>query len=85
MASVVYALCAVASLLCAFLLLRGYRATHAKLLLWKTLGFFLIALNNVLLVVDKVLLPDVNMAIIRILPALLGMVVILVGLVWHAD
>lgn len=85
MAAIVYTLCALTSLLCAVLLLRGYRASRATLLLWMTTGFFLLALNNALLVVDKVMLPDTNLEILRTAPALVGAVVILVGLVWHAE
>ena len=53
----VYMLCAATSLACAVLLLRGYRRSGARFLLWSSLCFVGLALNNVILFVDKVVLP----------------------------
>ena len=54
MAETVYALCALTSLACAALLLRGYVRSRVRLLLWSGLCFAFLFLNNVLLFVDKV-------------------------------
>lgn len=85
MAEPVYALCALTSLACAILLARGYRASRARLLLWSTLCFAGLALNNILLFVDQVLVPDLDLSLVRTLPALLGLASLVWGLVWDSE
>jgi hypothetical protein len=84
MAEAVYALCALASVACAVLLLRSYFSRGSRLLLWSSLCFVLLALNNILLFVDRVMVPEMDMAIVRSLVASAGLLVLLVGLVWEA-
>lgn len=83
MATVVYALCALTSLACAVLLLRGYLRSHARLLLWSGLCFAGLAANNVLLLIDKRVVPTMDLSLWRSLPALVGVAVLLYGLVWE--
>ncbi|WP_349264117.1 DUF5985 family protein [Longimicrobium sp.] len=83
MGTLVYALCALTSLACAVLLLRGYTRTHARLLLWSGLCFAGLALNNILLVVDKRLVPTMDLSLWRSVPALVGVALLLYGLVWE--
>ena len=85
MAEAVYILCAVTSALCAVLLFRGYVRSRLRFLLWSSICFVGLFANNVLLFVDKVLLPDVDLSVWRSLPAVLGLAVLLYGLVWDAD
>lgn len=84
-AGIVYALCAFTSLGCAVLLLRGYRRSGARLLLWSGLCFACLSLNNVLLFVDLRMVPTVDLAVIRIVPAVVGIGLLLYGLIWEAD
>lgn len=60
MAEIVYFLCAILSMSCAFLLFRGYRRTRTSLLLWSSVCFGLLAANNLILFVDLVILPDLE-------------------------
>lgn len=83
MATLVYALCALTSLACAVLLLRGYAATRARLLLWSGLCFAGLAANNVLLLIDKRVVPTLDLSLWRSLPALAGVALLLYGLVWE--
>lgn len=83
MATLVYALCALTSLACAVLLLRGYAASRVRLLLWSGLCFTGLALNNILLLVDKQLVPTVDLSLWRTLPAVAGVALLLYGLVWE--
>ena len=82
---IVYALCALTSLACAWLLLRAYRRTRQRLLLWSGLCFAGLALNNVLLVVDERMVPDTDLSLVRTLPALAGVALLLYGFIWDAD
>lgn len=82
MAALVYALCALTSTACAFLLLRGYMNSRFRLLLWSGLCFAGLALNNVILFVDKQVVPDVDLSVWRSLPAVAGIALLIYGFVW---
>lgn len=85
MASVVYALCALTSMLCAGLLWRAYRASRARLLLWSSVSFIGLACNNLLLFIDLVVLPaPVDLALYRSLMAAVSVMVLLLGLIWDS-
>lgn len=83
-APVVYGLCAVTAAACAALLWRGWRRTRVRLLLWTCVCFCGLALNNLMLIVDTVVLPDVDLAIPRLLPALAGVLALLYGMIWDS-
>jgi len=85
MASVVYALCALTSALCAVLLWRAYRASRARLLLWSSLSFIGLACNNLLLFIDLVVVPSVDLALYRSLLAAVSVMVLLLGLIWDSN
>ena len=85
MGLVVYALCALTSLACAVMLLRGYRLSGARLLMWSALCFLGFALNNVLLIVDQRVLPAHDLSAVRTLPSLVGIALLLYGLIWETD
>ena len=84
MAEAVYVLCALTSVICALLLIRNYRTTRTRLVLWSSLGFVGLAFNNVLLFVDRVMLPDVPLDLWRTLVALGAMLLLVFGLIWEA-
>ena len=86
MAFVVYLLCALASLLCALLLTRGYRATRMPLLFWGAACFYVLVLANALLFVDLVVFPEaIDLAILRTAVSLVAVVVLLYGLIWETQ
>jgi hypothetical protein len=85
MAEAIYLLCAVASVVCAGLLLRGYARTRVRFLAWSSLCFVGLAVNNLLLFVDLVVLPNgVSLAEERGVAAMLALVSLVVGLVWDS-
>ena len=84
MAEVVYLLCGATSVACAVLLIRKYSSTRARLLLWSSLCFVGLALNNVLLFVDLVVVPQVDLAVWRSVMALAALALLLFGLIWEA-
>jgi len=85
MAAIIYSLCALTALGCAILLLRGYRRGRYRLLLWSGLCFAGLTVNNLVLVIDKVALPDGDLSVARTLVALISMIVLLFGLIWDSD
>jgi hypothetical protein len=85
MPELVYVLCALTSVLCAGLLLRSYLANKSRLLLWSTLCFIGLAINNVLLFVDLVLTgPDFDLRLFRSGSALVGLSLLTIGLIWES-
>jgi hypothetical protein len=84
-AALVYALCLLASCVCAGLLLRSWRHNRTRLLLWTALSFAFLALNNLGLFLDMVLFPAVNLSLLRIIPSLMAVAVLLYGFVWESD
>ena len=85
MAEIVYILCAVASIACACLLMQGYRASRAKLLLWSTVCFMGLALNNVLTVLDLIVVPQVDLGLWRSAIALASEMLMVYGLIWQTS
>jgi hypothetical protein len=87
MASAVYILCALTSIACAVMLLRGYLRSKARFLLWSSLCFLGMMTNNLLLAIDKVFFPDrvIFASELRTAVALLGLLLLLFGLVWDVE
>jgi len=85
MATLIYSLCALVAGLCAFLLLRAWRASRYRLLLWTGLCFSGLTLTNVLLFLDKVVFPTIDLSPARLVVTLMAMGVLLYGLVWDAQ
>jgi hypothetical protein len=81
--NLVYILCAATSTICAILLIRGYRRSRARLLLWSAACFIGLALNNVLLVVDLRTGAALDLSVWRLIPAILGAGALLCALVWE--
>lgn len=85
MGRAIYILCAVTASLCAYLLLRGYSRSRANLLLWGGLCFVGLALNNIVLIVDRLVLTDVDLSLVRMIPAVAGISALLYGLIVETD
>jgi hypothetical protein len=83
--SLVYGLCLAASLACAFLLLHAWRQSRSRLLFWTALGFMFLAVNNLFLVGDLVLFPQVDLWAWRQAASGLAVAVLLYGFVWEAE
>jgi hypothetical protein len=85
MAAVIYTFCALAALFCAYLLLQAYRRGGYRLLLWSGLCFVGLTVNNFLLVLDKLVIPDLDLSVWRTSVALVAMMVLLYGLIWDSQ
>ncbi len=84
MTQIVYLLCAATSVLCATLLIRSFGRTRPPLLLWTSLCFAGLALNNILLFVDRIVIPATDLSLLRSCVALAALAVLLYGLVWES-
>ena len=83
--AIVFLLCLITSAACAALLVRSYVRTHTRLLLWTAVCFVLLAINNLFVVLDVLLLPAVELLPFRQLASLSAISVLLVGFIWEAD
>ena len=83
MAAIIYFLCTLTCLACFGLLLRGWRASGSRLLFWSALCFAGLCLNNLLLVADKLVFPNVDLVPARLTVALLALLLLLFGLIWE--
>lgn len=85
MGQIIYALCAVTSFACAFLLLRGYFRNRLRLLLWSGLCFAGMFVNNTILIFDRIIFPAVDFSFWRLATALLALLPLLYGLIWEEE
>ena len=86
MAAAIYTLCALTSIMCLVLLWRSWRESGAPLLFWSALCFGALSVNNVLLVLDRVVFPiEVDLSMARLVAALVAVLLLLFGLVWEED
>ena len=81
----VYILCFLTSSACAWLLGRSYARSKARLLLWSSACFVLLAGNNLMLVLDLLIFPDVNLRFGRLLLSLAAVMVLIFGFVWDLE
>jgi hypothetical protein len=84
MAEAVYVLCALTSIICAVLLFRGFRKSGTRLLFWSAWSFVGLALNNLLLFVDLIIVPTIDLSVLRAATALIGLMVLVFGLIWES-
>ena len=85
MVTAVYILCAVTSSLCFVLLARAYLQTRRGFQFWSALGFLGLALNNIVLVYDAIVVPHIDLAILRNIPTVLGLGCILYGFTQESE
>ena len=84
--AIVYVLCFLTSTTCAWLLGRSYRRNGTRLLLWSSICFGFLALNNLALVFDLVIWPqDVDLRLLRLLLALVAVVALIWGFIWEVE
>ena len=81
MAELIYLLCALTSIACALLLVRNYLRSRLRLALLASLCFAGLAANNILLFVDLVVVPSVDLSLLRSGVAVIAMLLLVLGLV----
>lgn len=77
----VYILCALTALCCTVLLMRAWVHRGVRLLFWSGMCFLALTIENALLFVDLVLLPDVDLGMVRNLVALAGLLCLVFALI----
>ena len=80
-----FLLAALTSFSCMVLLFRGYARTGVRLLLWSGLCFIFLTANNVLLFVDNVIAPELDLRPYRLLASLVGIGCLLYACIWEAE
>ena len=86
MGEAVYFLCGMTSLACALLLFRAYRRSRLRMLLWSMICFVGLTINNCLLFIDLVVIPDVDLGLnaIRGILVIASLSSLVYGLIWDA-
>jgi hypothetical protein len=84
-ASAVYLLCLVTSVLCAWLLMRSYVRHRTRMLLWSSACFALLAVNNLIMVLDILVFPETDLSIYRTVASLAAVTTLLYGFIWEID
>jgi len=85
METAVYVLGVLTSSLCAWLLLRGYASVKKKLLLWSGFCFVGLTISNLLVFLDLVLFPEIDLYRWRLISAAIAMITLLYGLIWESE
>jgi uncharacterized protein DUF5985 len=84
-AEAVYLLCALMSLGCAGALLRTYTLRRTRVLLWSSACFIGLAATNVLLFIDLVVFPMVDLSLFRAGLGAAAVLALVVGLIWDVE
>lgn len=85
MDKLIFGLCSLTAGLCAWMLLRTYLRTRFRLLLWSGLCFIGLTANNLLLVVDRFVLTDLDLSVGRLLLGLVAVLLLLSGLILESS
>lgn len=84
-ASIIYGLCALLSLGIAHLLWRHYAKSRSRVLFWSACCFTGLTINNLLLVLDKLVLSEFDLSLVRQVTALLALSLLLFGLIYEDE
>jgi hypothetical protein len=82
---IIYLLCVATSLLCAYLLVLAYRANRTSVLIWSAMCFGLLAMNNLIIAIDILLLPTIDLTIVQLTTSLAAAAVLLYGFIWKLE
>lgn len=80
----IYVLCALTAAGSSCCLLRGFVRSGSRLLLWCGIFFGTLGLENILLFVDFILVPEFDLSLIRRIVPLVGVLLLLYGLIFDS-
>ncbi|MFC5478480.1 DUF5985 family protein [Massilia suwonensis] len=85
MAVTIYILCILTSLACTWLLFGSYRRTRYRLLFWSGACFAVMTLNNLFLLLDKIVFPNIDFLPARLISAFFATCLLLYGLIYEKE
>lgn len=85
MAGIIYTLCTITAFACAWMLLKNYMKQKHRILLWGGLCFSGLFINNLLLVIDRLVLPNIDLSMFRLITGLISLLFLIYGLIWEED
>jgi hypothetical protein len=84
--TLVYFLCFLTSAACAALLARSFFKMRSRMLFWSALCFTLLAVVNLLVILDLVIYPDaIDLRPLRMWLTVAALAVLLFGFIWDED
>ena len=83
--TIVYLLCFLTAGACALLLARTYWRTGMRLLLWSALCFLFLAGNSLVVILDMLIFPLVDLSLVRTALSLAAVCVLLYGFIWDRE
>jgi hypothetical protein len=81
----VYILCFITSTACSWLLARNYARTGARLLMWSSICFALLAANNAVVFVDALMVADLDLSLLRLGLSFAAVCILLFGFIWDLE
>jgi hypothetical protein len=81
----IYLLCVLTAAACFGLLLRGYMRSRFRLLLWSSICFGFLALHSLIVMVELMIIPGVDLQMLRHVASGLAVGSLIFGLVWEAE
>jgi hypothetical protein len=85
MGAIIYMLCALTALTGTVLIFRSYIRNRTRLLFWSGLCFAGLFLNNIFLLLDKIIFPLIDFSTWRYVTALIALLPLLYGLIWEEE
>ena len=85
MGNLIYILCALTALACAWLLWRNYRQNRLRLLMWSGLCFVGLSLHNLLRAIGQPSFIELDMLGVRVVVGLVSLLLLLYGLIWEDE
>jgi hypothetical protein len=83
--TIVYVLCFLTSAACSWLLGRSYARAGNRLLLWSSVCFGFLALNNLAVIFDLVVWPESDLRLARLVLAFAAVASLIWGFVWEVE
>lgn len=84
MAEAVYILSVLTCGVCTYLLARQYFKLRVRLLMWIALCFAGLTINNFLLIMDLLVVPETDLSMLRLVVADVSVAILALGLVWES-
>lgn len=83
--TIVYCLCFLTSAVCASLLGRMFVKSGARMLFWSAACFFLLAIVNLVVILDLLVFPEIDFRTARLWLSLAAVSLLLFGFTWDNE